>query len=388
MARLRCGSKGGGCSRRHHAALVRLDSGRAQRGPDESKRRTLHVATVRVTAGVLLQDDGAAAVPPGSPRPLRGGGSPPPRSVRPDEGIAAGRAQRGPERFSLLLVLSARAKESPGCGGGSSSWAQVDVRHQAGKAQGRVGLEKDFFFVPPGTDTRGLARVFPGSQRSSDRVHQSAVHVSTTFHQIPKLYSSWNVNVSRTGPAPPTLHVTTAAADDHGTYNVTSLPCDSDVTCSHVTSHTSCGSFSVHPLYWWTRFYYSIFDFASKCARAPPLSSTQVLTEKRGQVPHRRANSTMPSIKSEHHHQLDVSLDSWLRGLEDGESEEFGESCTMQPELMLSPPIIRAPLRLGSTMYGIHPMSDTKTCPAKSANICSSNRSKEHLIQNVRNRVI
>ena len=56
-------------------------------------------------------------------------------------------------------------------------------------------------------------------------------------------------------------------------------------------------------------------------------------------------DSTMPSIESEHHHQLDVSLDSWLRCLVDGESEGFAESCTMQPELMLSPPIIRAPLR-------------------------------------------
>jgi hypothetical protein len=43
--------------------------------------------------------------------------------------------------------------------------------------------------------------------------------------------------------------------------------------------------------------------------------------------------------------EFDVSLDSWLRGLVKNGTGESGESCSIRPELMLSPHAIRAPLR-------------------------------------------
>ncbi len=40
-----------------------------------------------------------------------------------------------------------------------------------------------------------------------------------------------------------------------------------------------------------------------------------------------------------------ISLDSWLKALTDEEFGQSGEQCSIRPELMLSPAIIRAPLR-------------------------------------------
>ena len=41
----------------------------------------------------------------------------------------------------------------------------------------------------------------------------------------------------------------------------------------------------------------------------------------------------------------DISLDSWLQGLTENGTGESGESCSILPELMLSPHAVRAPLR-------------------------------------------
>jgi hypothetical protein len=64
-------------------------------------------------------------------------------------------------------------------------------------------------------------------------------------------------------------------------------------------------------------------------------------------VPTFHAHDNLISTGSEHHQdasQFDDSFNSWLRSLLDEESGEFGE-ITMRPALMLSPHIIRAPLR-------------------------------------------
>jgi hypothetical protein len=56
------------------------------------------------------------------------------------------------------------------------------------------------------------------------------------------------------------------------------------------------------------------------------------------------------SLSTEMERQEDVSefnasLDSWLRGLNCEGSGKIGESCTLRPELIMSPKVIGAPLR-------------------------------------------